>query len=225
MEEITDLDQVLRLAGQRGSFNLVDDFGVSQERVNSLDMATQLAMAAGIDALRDAGIPLVMNYRKTSRGTSCLIAGSSRKLQDETGIIFCSAFPGLNRMAEESDRFSQDQILSKQLEELRIDPQPVQPDESNRSDPTQQTKWIGVSWNSIQQQNELDYHFDRRYVFRILSMGHSQFAEYIGAKGPNTHVNAACATTTHGIAVAEDWIRSGRCRRVIVIAGDDVTNP
>ena len=70
----------------------------------------------------------------------------------------------------------------------------------------------------------LDYTFDRRFIFRVLAMGHSQFAEYVGARGPNTHVNAACATTTHAIAVAEDWIRSGRCRRVIVIAGDDVTS-
>ncbi len=54
-------------------------------------------------------------------------------------------------------------------------------------------------------------------------MGHSQFAEYIGAKGPNTYVNAACATTTHAVSVAEDWIRAGRCRRVVIIAGDDVT--
>ena len=71
---------------------------------------------------------------------------------------------------------------------------------------------------------ELDYHFDRRFVFRVLSMGHSQFAEYIGARGPNTHVNAACATTTHAVSIAEDWIRNGRCRRVVIIAGDDVTN-
>ena len=70
----------------------------------------------------------------------------------------------------------------------------------------------------------LDYGFDRRFIFRVLAMGHSQFAEYIGARGPNTHVNAACATTTHAVAVAEDWIRTGRCRRVIVIAGDDVTS-
>ena len=48
-------------------------------------------------------------------------------------------------------------------------------------------------------------------------MGHSQFAEYIGARGPNTHVNAACATTTHAVSIAEDD-RSGRCRRVIVIS-------
>src|SRR5690606_29576937 len=65
--------------------------------------------------------------------------------------------------------------------------------------------------------------FDRRFIFRILAMGHSQFAEYIGARGPNTQVNAACASTTQALAMAEDWIRNGRCRRVIVIAADDVT--
>ena len=54
-------------------------------------------------------------------------------------------------------------------------------------------------------------------------MGHSQFAEYIGARGPNSAVNAACATTTHAIALAEDWIRAGRCRRVVIVAGDDIT--
>ena len=44
------------------------------------------------------------------------------------------------------------------------------------------------------------YEFDRRFLFRILAMGHSQFAEYIGARGPNTQVNAACASTTQA-----DW--------------------
>jgi 3-oxoacyl-(acyl-carrier-protein) synthase len=54
-------------------------------------------------------------------------------------------------------------------------------------------------------------------------MGHSQFAEIIGARGPNTQVNAACASTTQAVSIAEDWIRSGRARRVIVISADDAT--
>ena len=225
MEEITDLDQVLHLAGQRGSFDLIEDFGVPQERVDSLDMSTQLAIAAGIDALRDAGIPLVMNFRKTSKGTYLPDRWKLPEgLQAETGVIFCSAFPGLNRMAEESDRFAQHQVLTKQLEELKSIRSLFM--QLNPSGQTQLENEFDRRELDIQNKlKELDYHFDRRYVFRILSMGHSQFAEYIGAKGPNTHVNAACATTTHGISVAEDWIRSGRCRRVIVIAGDDVTNP
>ena len=68
------------------------------------------------------------------------------------------------------------------------------------------------------------YAFDRRFLLRVLPMGHSQFAEYIGARGPNTLVNAACASTAQAIAMAEDWIRSGRCRRVVVIAADNPTS-
>ncbi len=55
-------------------------------------------------------------------------------------------------------------------------------------------------------------------------MGHSQFADLIGARGPNTQINSACASTTQAVAIAEDWIHAGRCRRVIVIAADDVTS-
>ncbi len=68
------------------------------------------------------------------------------------------------------------------------------------------------------------YVFDRRFLLRVLSMGHSQFAEFIGARGPNTQVNSACATTAQAVALAEDWIHAGRCSRVIVISADDVTS-
>jgi 3-oxoacyl-(acyl-carrier-protein) synthase/NAD(P)-dependent dehydrogenase (short-subunit alcohol dehydrogenase family)/phosphopantetheinyl transferase/acyl carrier protein len=67
-------------------------------------------------------------------------------------------------------------------------------------------------------------HFDRRFLFQVLSMGHSQLAQFLGARGPNTAVNAACASTTQAIAMAEDWLRLGRCERVIVVGADDVTS-
>lgn len=50
-------------------------------------------------------------------------------------------------------------------------------------------------------------------------------AELIKARGPNTHVNSACSSTTQAIAVAEDWLRLGRCRRVVVIGADNATGP
>ena len=224
MEEITDLDQVLKLAGQGGEFDLVKEFGVPQERVESLDVSSQLAIAAGIEAMRDAGIPLVMAHRKTTKGTYLPDRWKlPESMQDETGVIFGSAFPGLNRMAEEADRYYEVRILERQLAEVLSTIDLV-----NSLSPTGQTHLQNdLERRKIELESRIkaiDYHFDRRFVFRILSMGHSQFAEYIGARGPNTHVNAACATTTHAISIADDWIRSGRCRRVIVISGDDVTN-
>ena len=71
---------------------------------------------------------------------------------------------------------------------------------------------------------EEGYTFDRRFIFRVLSMGHSQLAELIGARGPNTQINSACASTTQAVALAEDWIRAGRCRRVLIVAADDATS-
>ena len=66
--------------------------------------------------------------------------------------------------------------------------------------------------------------FNRKFLFRALSMGHSQFAELIGARGPNTQVNSACASTTHG-ACAGRGLDPGRpATGVIVVAADDVTN-
>ena len=62
------------------------------------------------------------------------------------------------------------------------------------------------------------------FFFKILSMGHSQFAQFIMAQGPNTQVNAACASTTQAISIAQDWIDNNRADRVIVIGADDVTN-
>ncbi len=67
-------------------------------------------------------------------------------------------------------------------------------------------------------------HFDRRFLFQVLSMGHSQLAQVIGARGPNAALNAACASSTQALALAEDWIRLGRCDRVVIVGADDVTS-
>ena len=105
-EVIDQTDDVIKLAGRPGTFDLSEEYGVPAKLVEALDITTQLAMAAGIDALREAGIPLVQSYRTTSKGTFLpekwlLPAG----LRDETGVIFASAFPGGDRMADEFRRF------------------------------------------------------------------------------------------------------------------------
>jgi len=210
----------VKLAGQRGTFDPVNEFGIPEDRADATDISTQLAIAAGIDALRDAGIPLVMNYRTTSKGT--LLPNRwmlPEALQDETGVIFGAAFPGLERMTEEADKYYKFQSLLNQKQQLLDIVSSVNGNDHAISKMLQQK--LDQLDAEIQAN---DYHFHRHFVFRVLAMGHSQFAEHIGAKGPNTYVNAACATTTHALAIAEDWIRAGRCRRVVVIAGDDVTS-
>ena len=183
LDPIKSVDEVIRLAGRRGVFDIVEEFGVPRERVEAWDITTALAIAAGIEALRDAGIPLVRHYRRTTTGS--FLPDRWRlpvAMADETGVIFASAFPGYDNLVDEVTRFF------------------------------------------AQRTGRQSYEFDRRFLFRILSMGHAQFAELLGIRGPNTQVNAACASTTMAVGMAEDWIRAGRCRRVLVIGADDVTS-
>ena len=175
---VTDASDVIRLAGTRSFFD-PSAYGLSEDMVRALDICSQLAMAAGLEALRDAGIPLVRGWRATASGKRAPAGWMlPESLRDRTGVIFASAFPGYDRL--------------------------VQHLAANGDDG--------------------EGRFDRRFLFQVLSMGHAQLAQLIGARGPNTAINAACASTTQAVAIAHDWIRLGRCDRVVIVAADDVTN-
>ena len=217
-ETITDVADVIKLAGRGGAFDLESEFGISADRNAALDRVTQLAIAVGLDALRDAGIPLVLRYKTTTKNTQLPDRWAlPESLRDDTGVIFASAFPGLNSFADEMSRYAADQARREQvraLQSLR--------DRSNGDSMLAQEidRRIEELCDVIAKE---PYIFDRRFLFRVLAMGHSQFAEFIGARGPNTAINSACASTTQAVALAEDWIRAGRCRRVVVVAADDIT--
>jgi len=220
-ESITDVADVIKLAGRGGAFDLESEFGVPSEHLAALDRVTCLAIAAGIDAMRDAGIPLVMRYKTTTKGTQLPDRwGLPDAMRDDTGVIFGSAFPGYDSLVEIMTSYFTDRARREQLsvlEALR-----VQARSNGHSSLGQELEQRIKKLQAILEQQP--HVFDRRFLLRVLSMGHSQFAELIGARGPNTQINAACATTAQAVALAEDWIRAGRCRRVIVISADDVTS-
>ena len=219
-EEIRRPEEVVKLAGRGGAFDLEAEFGISKDRIAALDRTTQLAIAAGIDALRDAGIPLVMRYKSTTKGTLLPDRwGLPDALRDDTGIIFACVFPGFDSFADEAERYYNDRARRDQLamlEDLRA--RTGSADGTLRQEIERRISDLEDAGRSHA------YHLDRRLIFRMLSMGHSQFAELIGARGPNTQVNAACASTTQAVTLAEDWIRAGHCRRVIVVSADDITS-
>jgi acyl transferase domain-containing protein/NAD(P)-dependent dehydrogenase (short-subunit alcohol dehydrogenase family)/acyl carrier protein len=218
-ETIASSADVIKLAGRGGALDLEQDYGVPGERVEALDVTTQLAIAAGIDALRDAGIPLIMQYRTTHLGSKLPERWMlPEQLRDDTGVIFASAFPGYDSFADELTRYQQEHGRQAQLDTLI----------ELRDRLAGNAAAVGEIEREIQELEQTlqrePYSFNRRFLFRTLPMGHSQMAEYIGARGPNTHINSACASTTQAFALAEDWIRVGRCRRVVIIAADDVTS-
>ena len=220
-EVIGDAADVIKLAARGGAVDLAEEYGVSPERAAAFDRTTILAVAAGIDALRDAGIPLVMRYRTTSLGTRLpdrlQLSGAMR---DDTGIIFASAFPGGDALVGTITEYERDRSRREQLRELESLRAHVE-----RTAGAEALAEIDHRIHVLQGALETrPYVFDRRFLFRALSMGHSQLAELIGARGPNTQINAACASTTQAVSLAQDWIRAGRCRRVVIVAADDVTS-
>jgi len=221
-ESIESMDDVIKLAARAKEFDIVRDFGFPEDRLPALDRVTKLAIAAGIDALRDAGIPLVMRYKTTTKGTKLPDRWQlPDELRDDTGILFTSAFPGYDAYCQIITDFYKDRGRRERLEELN----------NLRALALRSGTGNGLAGELEKRikalQEEIDrniYQFDRRFLFRVLSMGHSQFAEYIGARGPNTSTNGACSSGTQAVGLASDWIRTGRCKRVIIISADDITS-
>ena len=218
-ETIDSEDDVIKLAGRYGSLDVVEEFGVDKDRDLALDPDTRLALGAGLDAMRDAGIPLVRSYHTTTLGTQ--LPGPWRlpdELRDETGVIFASAFPALDSFVDDVNHYHEDRARRHELatlEDVRA--------RMSAADPAvaEVDRRIADLRHAIETQPFL---FDRRFLFRALPMAHAQFAEIIGARGPNTQLNAACASTAQALNIADDWITAGRCRRVIVISADDVAS-
>ena len=106
---IDDPADVIKLAGVHAPLDVVEQFGVDKARDEALDTTTRLAIGAGFDAMRDAGIPLVMSYKTTTLGTQLPDRwGLPEALRDETGVIFASAFPGYDRFAEAVEGYALD---------------------------------------------------------------------------------------------------------------------
>ncbi len=221
-ESINELGDVVKLAARGGAFDLEKEYGIPADRVASFDRAAGLAIAVGIDALRDAGIPLVMRYKTTSIGTQLRDRwGLPDALRDDTGVIFASVYPGIDSYTKELSSYYADRGRREQLAMLESLRARVNSANGQALLGQEMDRRLSELRAAIEKE---PYLFDRRFLFKIISFGHAQFAELIGARGPNTQVNAACASTAQGIALAEDWIRLGRCRRVIVISADDITS-
>ncbi|MGA1872031.1 MAG: SDR family NAD(P)-dependent oxidoreductase [Thermoplasmatota archaeon] len=215
MVKLDDGTKVAQFAGRLSPFDLNEEFGVPESLIDSLDITSQLAFGAGLLSLKDAGIPLVKRYSQTSTGSFLPEDWElPLELQEDTGIIFASAFPGIDRLLTELAQYYTAKIhkaIGKERERL------IEAVRKRVKDTELQEEFEALGMN----EGVKEYHFPRNFMFRVLAMGHSQFAQYIKAKGPNIHVNSACATSTIAVGIAQDWIQSGRCKRVIVLGADD----
>ncbi len=213
-EVLESPEEVVQLAGRRGTFDLSTEFGLDPKRVQSYDVTTQLAIAAGLLALKDAGVPLVMHHRQTTTGKALPVGYRlPERLADETGVIFASAFPGIDCLVGQMNQRHRDDLFDARIAELEDLAETLGPLHA-----------VQQRLEALKKERGERYSLNRNFIFQVLNFGHAQMAELIGARGPNTGINAACASTTQALIIASDWIRLGRCRRVLVVGADDITN-
>ena len=221
--EITRTEDVIQLAGQLGYFSLTDEYGIKTQ----YDVTMALAVAAGIEALKDAGIPLVMQYKEASAGGGKMIPDGFAlplEMQDETGVIITSLWPSNETLLDEMERYLYDRFYLKPYEEFENIYFYLMENVKEMGVKEKITDWF-FKIKGSKKENFGTYKFDRNFLMNACPLGAAHLAQIIRAKGPNTLLSAACASTTQAVGVAEDWIRVGRCKRVIVIGGENATSP
>ena len=221
-ERLTSPMQAIKLAAKGGAFDLEKEFGLPAKWVRSMDRSFQLAIAAGILALKDAGIPLVLYYKPTSTGGYLPDRwGLPAEMIDETGVIFTSAFPVANSMMGDLSKRVSGLLNNKTAKEVRAFCDKFIAQISDPALKAEIETWYRDNFKDKEIEPEA---FTSEFILKTIIIAHCHFCQWIRARGPATAMSAACASTAQAIAVAQDWIKLGRCKRVIVISADDITN-
>ncbi|CAM9651774.1 unnamed protein product [Phaeothamnion confervicola] len=106
---ITTPGATIQLAARLGRLDLTQ-YGVSPSIAATMDKAVQVAVAAGLEALRDAGLV---------RGNDCGNGGGggawrlAEHLRDGTGVMYASSFPALDAAIGEVMRFLRSRCITR----------------------------------------------------------------------------------------------------------------
>ena len=219
--QITKAEDVIHLAGQLGYFDLMDEYGIKEQ----YDITMAISIAAGIEALKDANIPLVMQYKKMKGGKIKVPDGFAlpEEMQEDTGVIISCLWPSQETLIEELEKYYYEKFFLKPYEAFENIYYYLMEKVTDIEIKEQITEWFFKA-KSGKKKEFKEFKFDRYFAGKITPLGSAYLAQIIKAKGPNTLVSAACASTALAIGIAEDWIRVGRCKRVIVIGGENATS-
>lgn len=190
--------EVIKLAAQLAPLDLTASYGVPKGLAETMDIAAQVAVAAGMEALKSAGLV---------KGTSNDPADWKlpEQYRDSTGVVYASSFPALDAAVGEVMRFLQSKTVGaaptmRLISALRSRLLRASPDrELSDDDEAAFARLLARAneTNATPEDGESpEYEFDRKFLFRVLVLGNAQLAQLAGCRGPNTQNNAACAGTT-----------------------------
>ncbi|MEW5905344.1 MAG: beta-ketoacyl synthase N-terminal-like domain-containing protein, partial [Elusimicrobiota bacterium] len=226
IEPISSVDDAIKLSARKGAFDLQKDFGVPPTVAKAMGSVFSMALAAGVLALKDAGLPLIHYYKRTTTGGWLPEKWAlPEPVASETGVVFASAFPVTEQMIEEIAGYFNSKYGGASAERMWEVYDNLIGRLSDPKDKREIREWMQKNFPAgAPAGSPAAYSFSQNFLLKVIPIADSQFAQWVGAKGPAVHMSAACASTTQGVHIAESWIRSGKCKRVVVIAADDITN-
>ncbi|HET6443807.1 MAG TPA: SDR family NAD(P)-dependent oxidoreductase [candidate division Zixibacteria bacterium] len=175
-----------------------------------LDPIAGLILAAVMSALKDGGIPLIerSDIREVDeqRPVDWVLP---EPLRNETGVIIAPAYPDRDDLLRVQDKYDAFKRIFDQLKALD------QAEKSSQGERTEQIRRVVELLRELAA--DPDDGQDPRLVLEMLAHDHNQIASHIGAQGPVTQLSSGGASASEAISLAEDWVRTGRCRRVILV--------
>jgi len=171
--------EVVKLAAQLGSLSLSKSYGVAKGLADTMDVAAQVAVAAGLEALKSAGLV----SGKSNDPQEWMLPEQYR---DTTGVVYASSFPAMDAAVGEVMRFLQSQTIGaadtmRLISSLRDRLVKASPD-SKLSDEDEKA-FAGLLTRAGAMDDAHgrapEYEFDRKFLFRCLVLGNAQLAQLV----------------------------------------------
>ncbi len=225
--ELQSLNEVIQLAGRIGRLDLGKDYQLDEKDLLTMSSCVAHAVAAGFEALRDAHIPLVREYVKTASGRTLPDRWAlPRELQGDTGVIFANGFPMVDPVIAEVSRHLASTLGNRAREALRDFYETLIPRVTHAESRKLLADWFTLHYARLgATPGEAEvYRFNHQFMTQISCQANNRLARSVHARGPNFQLNAACSSTCTAVLLAEELIRGGRAKRIVVIGADDPTS-
>ncbi|TYQ16382.1 UNVERIFIED_CONTAM: acyl transferase domain-containing protein [Acetivibrio alkalicellulosi] len=223
LKKVSTINEVIQIAGKLGNIDMLNDYKIDEKVVRQMTLDICSGIAAGYEALKDSGIPLVRDKSNKESGFSLKERFVlPEHMQQDTGIIYASNFASFEPLICEVSKYIARKYGSKTRNDLMDFYQEVISRISDNSARKILTDWFSFHYSKLKYEGHEDdiYQFNHELLINLFSLANNRLAELIGAMGPNFHMGVACSSTASSISVAEDLIRCGHASRMIVIGAD-----
>lgn len=226
-KELDTLNDVIQFVGRMGRVDFAADFGFDPKELATMSSSIAHGVAVGYEAIKDAQIPLVHQYIRTTSGAVLPERWTlPQSMQKRTGVIFANGFPMIDPVIEEVSKQLSYHLGSKLRKDIFAFYDSLIEKVRDSDSRKILADWYALNYARFSETPSSDevYQFNHQFMTQLSSQANNRLARYLGAQGPNFLILAACSSTSTAITLSEEMIQSGRVDRMIVIGADDTAN-